>query len=397
MTSDAASSGPLEGRIRGWPIGAGWIAAAGWVAFVGLAIVALGVAGANHRLTPGDVTLAAAFLVFATVGAVLASRLPWNSVGWTLLVVAVAAIVQRMVGEYVASAASGASLPFIGLVAWVDAWIWGLSVGCAVVVLPMVFPDGRAPAGNLRRFAWLMVALFAIAPALSAIAPGPLPGLPSVDNPFGIGPLAPVADIGRSLLPFLGIIPIVGCAVVPLVRFRRAAPDERHQLKWFTLAAALLAVVLLANALIGDALAVPLAICVGLVPAAIGIAVLRYRLYDVDFLINRTLVWVPLTALLGGLYASLVALIQRIFVNVTGDRSDAAIIITTLVLAGLFTPARRILDTIVDTRFRVNPPALPRSSAAALALDDAALERRVEEIARRVATEVVRSDRGTIP
>ena len=184
---------------------------------------------------------------------------------------------------------------------------------------------------------------------------------------------------------------------MPLVRFRRAAPDERHQLKWFTLAAALLAVVLLANALIGDALAVPLAICVGLVPAAIGIAVLRYRLYDVDFLINRTLVWVPLTALLGGLYASLVALIQRIFVNVTGDRSDAAIIITTLVLAGLFTPARRILDTIVDTRFRVNPPALPRSSAAALALDDAALERRVEEIARRVATEVVRSDRGTIP
>jgi hypothetical protein len=190
-------------------------------------------------------------------------------------------------------------------------------------------------------------------------------------------------------------VPIVACSAIPVIRFRRAGPDERHQLKWFAFAAILLAVTLLANAFLGDAVAVPLAICVALVPAAIGIAVLRYRLYDIDFLINRTLVWVPLTALLGGLYASLVALLQRVFVNLTGDRSDAAIIITTLLLAGLFTPARRVLDTIVDTRFRVSPPATG-PTATLLTLDDAALERRVEEIARRVATEVVRTDRGTM-
>ena len=154
-----------------------------------------------------------------------------------------------------------------------------------------------------------------------------------------------------------------------------------------------LVVALFVNIAFGDATYALLAISLALVPVAVGVAVLRYRLYGIDVIINRTLVWVPLTGILGGLYAGLVALLQRVFVNLTGDRSDAAVIITTLVLAGSFTPIRRVLDTVVDRRFR-SPTASPAAHGPALGratiLNDPEVVRRIESIAERVALEVKR-------
>jgi hypothetical protein len=363
-------------------------AVASWIAFVAIAVGAIVLDLAQRRLDIGGVATTLAFFVFASVGAVVVARLPTNTVGWTLLTVAIAAVGQALVSSYVAIAATDTALPFAPLAAWLDTWLWSISVGAAMIVLPAVFPDGHLPAGRERSLVWAMVALFAVAPVFLAVAPGPLPSLLSIENPLGLGLLAPVSRTGREVLPLLGVIPIAVCAAIPIARYRRAGTDERAQIKWFAFAAVLLAAVLVVNVLVDNALEVAQAICIALVPAAIGVAVLRYRLYDIDVLINRTLVWVPLTAMLGGLYAASVALLQRLFVNVTGDRSDAAIIITTLVLAGLFTPARRVLDAVVDTRFRVTPHVGTRVGQPDPVVDDE-LTRRIETIAERVAREVV--------
>jgi hypothetical protein len=347
-----------------------------------------------------------AFLAFASMGALLIIRVPRNAVGWTLMVVALAAIANRAISAYLA-AARDVSLPGETLVAWVDSWMWSVSLGTAMIALPVLFPDGHLPAGRLRAWVWAMVALFAIAPIFVALAPGPFAGLPGIDNPVGLAVLQPVAVAGREVLPLLGIVPIVTCALIPLARYRRAGSVERAQLRWFACAAALLAVLLLANAFTDDALQIPLAVAIGLVPAAIGVAILRYHLYEIDVLISRTLVWVPLTALLGGGYAALVALLQRVFVNLTGDRSDAAVIISTLVLASLFTPVRRVLDSVVDARFRSVRPATAAASAPtpadqgaaqpALGLADPALTRQIELIAKRVVRQALRDERPDHP
>ena len=377
------------------------LALTGWLLFVGIATVTLVFEAANHRADFSDLAYAIGFLAFVSMGALLATRLPTNAVGWTLVLVALAAILNRAISAYLAAAARS-DLPAEALIAWLDSWMWAVSLGTAMIVLPVVFPDGRVPRGRLRAVIWVMVALFLIAPVFAAVAPGPFVGLPSVDNPIGLAVLQPVTATGRDILPSLGIVPIVTCAVIPLVRYRRADAVERAQIRWFACAAALLAVLLLANAFTDDALQIPLTIAIGLVPAAIGVAILRYHLYDIDVLISRTLVWVPLTALLGGGYAALVALLQRVFVNLTGDRSDAAVIISTLVLASLFTPVRRVLDSIVDARFRVGRPAVVTAVAGGLSmavpsrtgdLGDPALTRQIELVATRVVRETLAEDR----
>ena len=373
-----------------------WVALLGWLLYLGIAGATLLSEAAGHRASGNDVADALAFFVFASMGARLASKLPGNAVGWTLLVVALAAITERAIAGYVAAIAAGQDLPAPAFAAWIDSWIWGVSVGAAMVALPSVFPSGRRPEGRLGTYVRAMIALFAVAPVFFAIAPGPFLSLPAVTNPFGLALLEPIAATGRDVLPLLGVIPIVTCAVIPFIRFRSAGPVERAQLKWFAAAAALLATLLIANTLTSHALEIPLAVGIASVPAAIGIAVLRYRLYDIDVLISRTLVWIPLTALLGGGYAALVALLQRVFVNLTGDRSDAAVIISTLVLASLFTPVRRVLDTIVDARFRSSDARSTPSDPGAESpdIDDPAMTRRIEAIATRVVAEALAAERA---
>jgi hypothetical protein len=366
-----------------------------WLSFLASAASIVVMLASHDGVPISDVASLAAFFVFATVGVVLAARLPGNAVGWILAIVGVTAAVHRALGVYVTIAATGEPLAGVALAAWLDSWSWAISFGPAVILLPLVFPSGHLPTGRERALLWIATAIFVLGPLAIAFTPGPFFSLPSVDNPFGIAPLGPLLRAVGAPLVLLSVIPIVACAAVPVLRFRRAEADERHQLKWFAFAVVALATSTLANAVVDDVLTVVVAICVALVPMAIGLAILRYRLYDIDVIINRTLVWVPLTALLGGLYAALVSLLQRVFVNVTGDRSDGAIIITTLVLAGLFTPARKVLDGIVDRRFRTTSPSgPPRDEVRTAALvDDPLLIDRMERIAERVARDVVRSER----
>jgi hypothetical protein len=229
--------------------------------------------------------------------------------------------------------------------------------------LAIVFPDGRVPSPRWRWPVALGVALVGLGTFLQLVRPDALLGVVAGAhaNPFAIdglppwlGSLAyPTVSIGILVMTLLGILAVV-------VRYRRGNVVDRQQLRWF-FAAVSLAALPLAMTVIpsigGPGTGLLAAVGLVLVPISVGIAVTRYRLYEIDHLISRTLVYVPLTALLAGLYAATVALLQRVFQSVTGDKSDAAIIISTLILASVFTPVRKWLEGIVERRFK------PTSSA----------------------------------
>jgi hypothetical protein len=207
-------------------------------------------------------------------------------------------------------------------------------------------------------------------------------------NPLGVDALpAGLGDFAYIAVSF-GILAMTALGVVAVVtRYRRGTPVERQQQRWF-LAAVLVVALPVATSLLPGTGGVTAGLLAGLglllIPIAVGIAVTRYRLYEIDHLISRTLVYVPLTALLAGLYAATVTLLQRVFQSVSGDKSDAAIIISTLILASVFTPVRKWLEGIVERRFKADPEDVPGDSVGAPEPGKADWEARVTAIAERV-------------
>lgn len=182
------------------------------------------------------------------------------------------------------------------------------------------------------------------------------------------------------MLTAMGITAVV-------VRYRRGTPVERQQARWFVAAVALAALpfsLSFVRPFGGPVTLLIASIGLMLVPISVGIAVTRYRLYEIDRLISRTLVYVPLTAIVAGLYAAVVALLQRVFQSVTGDRSDAAIVISTLILASVFTPLRKWLEGIVERRFKPAAPAQGPAEAADVNPDAPEWDERMAAIALRV-------------
>ena len=213
-----------------------------------------------------------------------------------------------------------------------------------------------------------------------ALAPGPLEETIELANPLGVAALpAGLRDLGNILVG-LALVGGTLVAVASLaVRFARSDADTRHQLKWFLFAVITWAIVLPFSLVAGDTWTATIALLVlGLVPAAVFVAVRRYRLYDIDILINRTLVYVPLVGIVAGLYAGLVALLQRLFTAATGNTSDAAAIISALALAAVFTPIRNTIQAAVDRRFK------PQDAKAPSQWDDPAFRAAVEAIVRDV-------------
>jgi len=267
-----------------------------------------------------------------------------------------------------------------------------LGPGFATILpgLAIGFPDGRLPSARWRWPVGIVVGAIGLGTFLNIIRPGPVAGGPSGQslNPLGVDALPAAFGDLANLLVNLGIvaITIIGVAAV-VVRYRRGTPIERQQQRWF-LAAVLVSALPLALSLLpgigGPAAGFVAALGLLLLPIAVGIAVTRYRLYEIDHLINRTLVYVPLTALLAGLYAATVALLQRVFQSVTGDKSDAAIIISTLILASVFTPVRKWLEEIVERRFKGHPAVSTGDSTEPADPGDAAWEARMTAVALRV-------------
>jgi hypothetical protein len=303
-------------------------------------------------------------LTFSTVGAVVARRHPRNPVGWLFcaggLVAAIVGFAEYSV--YAILTRSG-SLPLGAEVAWVAHWIWWLLLSAVAYIL-LLFPDGRLLSRRWRPLAWLA----GIGPATMAVGialqPGPLEEFAVVRNPFGLegleddGLVAELVDL-LGLLGVLGVLfPLVGAGASLVLRFRRAQGDQRLQLKWIAYAAALAATAegtsIAIFLFVGSApMAVEvLVICaLAAIPVAAGIAILKHRLYDIDRIINRTLVYGLLTALLGITYVGVVLVAGHLFGGIGTEPPNWAVAGATLAVAALFQPARRRIQAVVDRRF----------------------------------------------
>jgi hypothetical protein len=244
------------------------------------------------------------------------------------------------------------ALAIIGV--WANSWYWFALIALVFIYLPLLFPDGRLPS---RR--WLPVAVLPGIGVAGIIVLGSLAETLRgqnvdyrIDNPIGIEGLPPVEDLPAFDVLGLGLLGIgtLGAVASVAVRFHRSRGIERQQLKWFLFAAAPIPYFPLSDygPLILDALAFGW-VLLGL-PAAIGIAVLRYRLYDIDVVINRTLVYGALTATLALVYLGSVVGLQRLLSPV-GDSNQFAVVASTLLIAALFGPLRRRVQSLIDRRF----------------------------------------------
>jgi hypothetical protein len=304
----------------------------------------------------GSAPQPAALLAFAVVGALVASRQPHNPVGWLLLAAGLCIAVASFGESYARYALVTASRPLPGglVAAWVQAILFGM-VAILAIFLPLYFPSGRLLSPRWRPILWAGIGYLGFAVVGNALQPGPeewLPGVVVARNPVIYLPaVKPLLDVMIALAAPCFLVGIVGAVAGLVVRFRRSRGIERQQLKWFTYAAALTPLPFVVYELAPGAFQVLFPLILPLMPIGIGIAVLRYRLYEIDRIINRTLVYAMLTALLGGVYAAAVLGLGQLFGGLGETSPSWAIAGATLAVAALFQPARRRIQRAVDRRF----------------------------------------------
>ena len=256
---------------------------------------------------------------------------------------------------YTLLAAPG-SLPAGKGAAWIYSWLFVPQLGLTGLLV-LLFPDGRMPSTRWRWFVWFGALATSVATVMAAFSSGKINvGLGPIHNPLGIEGIPNVYKPVEGLV--LSLVLVAGSA--QLVRLRRARGVERQQIKWFAYAAVAGASGAILTYTIPVAIDapwlervgfVPFVVGVVSVPVSMGIAILRYRLYEIDLLINRTLVYGSLTAILATLYFIGIVVLQRIFVALTGERSTLAVVASTLVIAALFNPLRRRIQSFIDRRF----------------------------------------------
>jgi hypothetical protein len=295
-------------------------------------------------------------LGYSVVGALIASKRRENPIGWILCFGPLLLAVSFVAEQYAtwALVAEPGSLPAGEHAAWVAEWTAPFGVYPLITFFFLLFPDGRLPSPRWRPVARLSgTAVGALVIGL-AFTPGRFTDYERVDNPFGLGGAAgDIAGVVHGAGWGLLTLAILGAAGALIVRFRRARGEERLQLKWVTAAAAFTAFCFTLSSFLWESSAVALVLTVlGLstIPVAAAVAILRYRLYDIDVVINRTLVYAALTALLAGVYVGSVLLLQLALRPLTA-KSDLAIAGSTLAVAALFRPARTRIQGAVDRRF----------------------------------------------
>ena len=297
-------------------------------------------------------------LSYAPVGALIAARRPANPVGWLLCLNGVVLSIGHFSAQYAIYTllAQPNTFPAGEALAWIASWILPIIIGIQIWFY-LLFPTGRLPSARWKWLAWLTVAFVVVGVILSAFAFGANAGLGPIPNPLGIEGFSNVYDMVLNFLPLL----YVAVASSLFVRLRRARGVERQQIKWFAYAvAATISGIILAYMLPGvidtprwferAGFALNIAVTPA-IPISMGIAILRYRLYEIDTLINRTLVYGSLTATLVALYFGGIVLLQRLFVVLTGERSTLAVVVSTLVIAAVFNPLRRRIQSFIDRRF----------------------------------------------
>jgi hypothetical protein len=345
------------------PRTASWLAWSLWALSVALTALSL-LLLALIRSHPGthifDWWLGNATIVIdVTVGAIVASRRPENPVGWLLCLSGIAVSTSSFTSQYAIYSllAQPGSLPAGEAMAWIASWTLPVMNGLQVSYL-LLFPTGRLPSRRWRWVAWLIGAYVLAGVIASAFSPGAYLGsLGPIRNPLGVEGFT---NVYKAILYTLSPILFLAAALSVFMRLRRSVGVERQQIKWLAYAAAGLpiSVILIIISIAIDtprwyewaANAIFVAVIPG-VPVSIGIAILRYRLYDIDIIINRTLVYGSLTATLVVLYFGGIVVLQRLFVLLTGQRSTLAVVASTLLIAALFTPLRRRIQSFIDRSF----------------------------------------------
>jgi hypothetical protein len=347
---------------------------AAWLAW-SLCLLCLALAGAclifnllnGHTLyemvltgIPTTVILITQMVSFSVVGALIASHRPENPIGWLFLAAALFYGIEIAGEEYAIYAlfTNPGSLPLGAELAWLTEWIWAPGFGIILVFLPLLFPDGHPPSRRWRGVGWLGGLSIGLICVLTSILLWPERG-PALLQLEGFGGEVEkwrsavsewVFKLGGLMLLLAGL----GAVISQFVRFHRARGGERQQIKWFASAAALtLAWIIVAEQHSGEIVALSGLLVIASIPVATGIAILRYRLYDIDRIINRTLVYGLLTVILVAVYFGGVTATQALFRTITARQElpQLVVVASTLVIAALFNPLRRRIQGFIDRRF----------------------------------------------
>ena len=330
--------------VLAWSLFALWAAMAVTTAWVG-----------GSQSDNGDSTFPLMLGGYAVVGTLVASRQPSNAVGWLLLGIALILAVEIGAGTYVIARSPG----YVAA-AWVSEWLFHVWFFLTVAFLPLVFPTGRVLSPRWKLVWWFDLVCLVGGIVVVGLTPGELEFAGSAKNPFGVEgfALTVVDAVSHLAIPTYTLaVVLTGASIV--VRFRQSIGVERQQLKWFVSAVSLIVGGLVLSGIGGVTHAqilndagwsIFLFSCIFAIPVATGIAILRYRLYDIDLVINRTLVYGSLTAALVATYVVSILLLRLVLTPVTGE-SDLAVAASTLVVAAAFRPARARIQAVVDRRF----------------------------------------------
>ncbi len=326
-----------------------------------LALIPLSLLVRGNEADQGEPIFMLAALGFPGVGALIASKRPDNPIGWLLLALALVFGTNLFADAYVETNGQAGQALF----AWYASWSFYVWLVMGVVLLPLLFPDGKLLTPRWRWAVRLAVTALVLSFLATAFMPGALDSnaRPKIQNPLGIPALESILKVVNGVGEGLYVIAIAAAVVCVVLRLRRSTGEDRLQLKWFAWVGSVMILGFLVasiTSVAGDSSPVafignigwPVGL-IGLVvgiPIATGISVLRYRLYEIDVVINRTLVYGSLTATLAAAYLGSVLLLQLALDPVTSG-SSLAVAVSTLAVAALFRPARGRIQGLVDRRF----------------------------------------------
>lgn len=335
-----------------------------WVAFVA---VLAGATYAGFHPAPGlppiqllDAVWAASFIGFPTAGALVVSRMPRRPLGWMLLVAPTLLMGGVLLSDLAQRSPMGAEASSeAAWTLWASALTFG--VGLAMLVpIPLLLPNGELPSRRWRPVGYAVVGIGILSTLNAAFRPGPLESTSSqITNPLGVDALAPLFEVINAAVGPLFLLTLATGFASLVVRYRKAAGIQRQQLKWLALGGAGIVIpfMMLAayeafsgNAASDEVATLIIVVAILSLPTAIAVAVLKTRLYDVDVIINRALVYGALTAILAFSYLGSVVVLQRLLGPVTRE-SDLAVAGSTLAVAALFRPIRARLQSFIDHRF----------------------------------------------
>ncbi|MBJ7594905.1 MAG: hypothetical protein JF886_08595 [Candidatus Dormibacteraeota bacterium] len=295
--------------------------------------------------------------VYASVGMVILVRASGNRVGWVLLAIGLLLSVQNIAGDAAgyAQTSVGRWVPGADWLNWVSNWAWVPGVVGALALLPVLFPNGKLPSRRWRPLVWVVCGATAVGLGGYVLLPSGVTGAATPPSPAGVAALVPFAGVFNALYVFALLAGVVGGACSLVVRFRHGTYDEREQIKWFATAFVLLAAMLAVYTIVGAlGIATPgwlIAglICLGLtaVPLTVAVAVLRYRLYDIDLVINRALVYGTLALFITAVYVGIAVGIGAL-IGGSGKPNLALSILATAIVAVGFQPVRERLQRFAN-------------------------------------------------